>query len=590
MTRRCVTRAALMISGVAWSVVAAGQAPPVAYEVAFEGVSDPELVEALRSVSQAVALQERPPISPRLLRRRAENDIDRLREALRSRGYYAATVRLELDEEAASARVVFLIDLGPVYNVESVEIASVGETRVPDFLTPEAIGLTPEGPARARRVLDAESVLVNRLREAGYAFARVANRRVVVDHATQGVRVTFEVDPGPQTTFGVIEVEGLETVKPEYIQGRAPWQEGDRYDPRSIAEYRSRLWESGLFSLVQVDSADEPDAAGRVPVRVRVAERPHRTVSAGIGYQTSESLGARVAWEHRNFTGYGDRLRLEIHGSGLTRDARASYRRPGFLRDDQVLTLDVAAIEEDLKPYDSRSLRLGAGIERTVTDRFRWNAGVVLKTAHVEQRDEETRYHLLSTPIGAVWDRRDDPADPTSGDKIELNLTPYLSTGDSSAFFLKTRAEYSRYWRITEKTVLAGRIALGTLTGADREEVPADERFYSGGADSVRGYEYRSLAPLEDDRPVGGASLLEMALEARRRITENISVVVFADAGNAFEDPSFSEIDELQWGAGVGLRYATPVGPFRADIAVPVNRRSGVDDAFQIYLSFGHTF
>src|SRR5690606_26314054 len=94
MTRRCVTRAALMISGVAWSVVAAGQAPPVAYEVAFEGVSDPELVEALRSVSQAVALQERPPISPRLLRRRAENDIDRLREALRSRGYYAATVRL----------------------------------------------------------------------------------------------------------------------------------------------------------------------------------------------------------------------------------------------------------------------------------------------------------------------------------------------------------------------------------------------------------------------------------------------------------------------------------------------------------------
>jgi translocation and assembly module TamA len=138
--------------------------------------------------------------------------------------------------------------------------------------------------------------------------------------------------------------------------------------------------------------------------------------------------------------------------------------------------------------------------------------------------------------------------------------------------------------------IFASRAALGLISWAGRDAVPADLRFYSGGGGSVRGYAFQTLGPLEDDEPVGGASLLELNTELRVKVTKQFGFVVFLDGGTAFE-PAYPDFGErLRWGAGAGVRYYTPFGPLRLDVAAPLDRRPGVDAGYQFYLSLGQAF
>jgi translocation and assembly module TamA len=133
-------------------------------------------------------------------------------------------------------------------------------------------------------------------------------------------------------------------------------------------------------------------------------------------------------------------------------------------------------------------------------------------------------------------------------------------------------------------------VAVGSIVGASRDDIPADLRFYAGGGGSVRGFGFQLAGELdEDDNPVGGRSLFETSFEIRANVTETIGVVAFIDAGSAFE-ASYPDFEEpLRVGAGPGLRYFSPVGPIRLDVGFPVNRRDA-DDPFQIYVSIGPAF
>ncbi|MCK4487379.1 MAG: BamA/TamA family outer membrane protein [Desulfobacterales bacterium] len=128
------------------------------------------------------------------------------------------------------------------------------------------------------------------------------------------------------------------------------------------------------------------------------------------------------------------------------------------------------------------------------------------------------------------------------------------------------------------------------MTGAARDTIPADERFYAGGGGSIRGYAFQSVGPLEGTEPLGGRSLLEVSVEFRLKLSDRIGLVTFIDGGNVFTGSTPDLGEDLQWGAGLGLRYFTAIGPVRLDISVPLNRREGIDDRFQIYVSLGQAF
>ena len=134
-----------------------------------------------------------------------------------------------------------------------------------------------------------------------------------------------------------------------------------------------------------------------------------------------------------------------------------------------------------------------------------------------------------------------------------------------------------------------GRYSL--LAGTSRDSIPEDMLLYAGGGGSIRGYAYQYAGELdEDDDPAGGVSAVDFSTELRFRINREYGFVLFGDGGGAFSSRNPSEKEEYFWGAGAGLRYFTPIGPIRLDVAVPLDRRSGVDDPFQLYLSLGQAF
>lgn len=567
----------------------------LAYEVRWEGDAGKSILEDLQSVSDTLRWKDRPPATTGLLRRRAEEDIELFLKVLRSAGHYEAEVSLDLHEKEDVPVVIFRVEPGEVFKLESIQwTAPENDRAILDKLPPpEDLGLRKGDPARAQAILDAERGLIQALKRNARPFARVEDRRVVVDHRDRSVRVTFHLDPGPPAKFGSTTVSGLKTVSETTVRNRLHWKEGEPWSTDLISATQKELARSELFSLVQIIPAEGLDEDGRLDLSLDVGERKHRSIKLGAGYRTDEGPGGRFSWEHRNLFGQGEKLKLSITGSTLTTAFDTSFEKPDFLTPRQTLRLASKLASEDTDAYTSRYLDSGVTVERTAVRAFKWSVGPGFRWSRVEQLEETDEFALLFLQSGLVWDRSDDLLDPTRGGRLILQLTPYWDTLGTASTFVRGNASYSHYFRLMDKplVVFAARAGLGSIAGAERDAVPADLRFYAGGGGSVRGYPYQTLGPLADDKdPIGGRSLLEINAELRYRVTRNIGLVAFLDGGSAFESstPDFSE--DVLWGAGLGLRYHTPIGPLRLDVAVPLQKRDEIDDWLQVYVSIGQAF
>jgi translocation and assembly module TamA len=163
----------------------------------------------------------------------------------------------------------------------------------------------------------------------------VENRRVEIDRDNQTMDVTYTLDPGPVMRFGPVAIAGLERLNPAYVEGRVRWQAGEIYDASKVEETRRRLIETGLFSTVQITPTPDPEHPGEARMTIEATERLHRTVGAGLAYNTSQGIGARGFWENRNLFGNAESLRLSAEVGQQIDEFRANFRRPDFLAIDQ---------------------------------------------------------------------------------------------------------------------------------------------------------------------------------------------------------------------------------------------------------------
>lgn len=583
------------------------------YNVTVTPLQDAGLVAAVEASSTLIELQESPPEDLFGLQRRADGDVPRIEKALRSAGYYGGSVAIQvagrdvedpalLDETVAAEAVLPVsigIDPGRLFIIGAIEMRAAN----PGSALPGGVGpqLKAGDPARAADILNERERLLNAVLAQGYPFAKVAMPPAVVDHATGSVAVAFEIDPGPQAALGPVAVSGLERINPDFMRNRTAFKPGQIYDPAAIIALRDDLRALDVFDSVKVTTAKELDANGQLPVSIEVTERKRYFVGVGANYSTNEGAGLKAYWGHRNLFGNAERLRLEAEVGGLGENSlsdtnyaiSAGFRKPDFIVRQQDLLLNLYATEEnDDETFDKQAVGGSAALERRLNDEMSLTGGIDVEASRITEDDETENFLLIGPRLSFKHDTTTDLLDPTSGTRLVVSGFAYPEFLGSSQNVVGTSTDLSGYWNLIGEgeLVLAGRVGLANVFGGDTDDLPADKRLYAGGGGSVRGYEFRSISPLDDDDdPLGGRSLVTGSIELRYRFLEDYGLVPFFDFGTVSDDVFFGFDEQMQFAAGLGFRYYTAIGPIRADIAVPLNPRDD-DDFAAFYISIGQAF
>lgn len=606
----------------------APSADALPYDLDIVVAGDVDIEDAFETISTLYRLRGDPPPDAEALVRRAQSDLVPFIDALWGLGYYNSRVRIEVAgvpltirgenvaAAAAAARAFRGTELVPVrVLIEPEEVFRVRQLRVlgPDgapLVLPEGVyTLEPGDEATSAAVLAAQADIVDYYRAASRPLAAIAGIDPVVVHPEQALDLTIRVAPGPVAGIGPIAVGGNEDVPESVIRSFIYTEPGDPYSPEALASIRRSIGRIEAISSVRVREADALNENGNLPLEVVVSERLKRVFGVSASYSTADGPAASIYWAHRNLFGGAERLRLEATALYLTQTGARAQRNPDEWWDDiggkvsasfikpalwgtrNDFLADAVVSRDRTAGYTAELVNVTAGIRHRFGDGFNVQAGVEYETGRGKDVLGDYDYTLVGLPVSAELDGSDSRLDPREGYRLRAGVTPYLEAFGSSTGFTYALAEGSVYFPLDalKRYVIAARVEVGSIAGAELNEVPANRRFYAGGGGSVRGYAYRSLGPRIGTEPIGGRSLFEASLEARLRITDSIGIVPFVDAGSAFREsyPSFDE--ELRFSAGVGLRYHTAIGPLRADIAFPLNPEKG-DDAFGLYLGIGQAF
>jgi len=367
-----------------------------------------------------------------------------------------------------------------------------------------------------------------------------------------------------------------------------------------MRETRSNIQSLRILGSVVVRPVPEearPGGDGDLiwPMEVAVVERPPRSVRLGVGWGTDDHLRVQAGYQQRNWLGGARHLDATARWSSLERSFQTVLTQPHWLARSQTLRVESQLGVERTPAYDAERLRGEARVARRFGEAwtaslgwaYSWSAvGDVSQRADHLLDDPERRVFLQGPRFTVRRSTVADPLDARSGTRAELSVTPWLPGLGSDVGFTSIEANAAAFQPIGP-TVLAGRVRLGTLQpfgGDSADEAPLPERFYAGGGSSVRGFSFWRLGPRRaDGQPIGGASVLELSTELRFPIRGALGGVTFVDAGQVDLEPWGWKPADLTVSVGAGLRYRTPLGPVRLDVAHPLN---APDDAGTTWFHF----
>lgn len=586
---------------------------PQAYTLAFNVVgADRALTKALQGASTLSREEKKPPPGTAGLIARARGDYGRILAALYANGYYGGSIDIAIEGVAAEvmrpdavlpdpASVTVSVDPGPLFHFGEITVLGLpgGALTEEDSeaLDLKNWDLVQGQTARSAAVVAAESRLVALWRQRGHPKAAISRREVIADHRTLAVDVTLAVEPGPAARFDASLVTGTERIDPAYARFMTGIKGGEAYDPHLVERARRRLQDLGVFASVSIEEGEAVGPDGLLPITFVLRERKRRLIGAGASYATTDGAALEAYWMHRNLFGHAESLRFDASVSRIGAEDidnfsyafATTFKRPGVFTPDTDATFKLSAVRETVDTYESTTFAAVAGLDHRFSERLTGSAGVNAEWADIDDAFGSHRYVLISLPSKLDYDSRDNKLDPTEGLHATLEAEPFTDL-NAGTLAVVNKGSLAGYYGVGEedRLVLAARGALGSIVGGDIQDVPATRRFFLGGGGSIRGYEYRSVGPSIGGEVVGGLSFFETSLELRLRVTDTIGIVPFIDAGAAYEDslPDFSE--PVRVGAGIGIRYHTPLGPLRFDVAVPINDKDA--PAFAFYVGLGQAF
>ena len=577
----------------------------VPYTAHVSGAMNPSLRTAMEKASLTISAAEKETPSRNALRLKALNDVERLNAVAIYNGYDDCRIDPSISDDAILA-VTFNVTLGERFSFGTLTIDWSDRDLVADDLSRQgqmklARGPTsedvpsfiPGSPATGKAILEIDAGLIKALRARAFAFVKIVSKKVLVDRLAHRVDIALVVQTGPVTRFGPTQILGACGVQSAVFAANQTWKEGDLYSPAPLEATEVALQHSGLFQSVQVEEAKDLGNDWSLPIAINVTESKPRTIEAGLNYTTTYGAGISAEWEHRNIQGLGRKLSADIELWQKMRTASLSYTLPAFGRRNQNLIWVLEYDHQHYLPFSSSAYKFSPLIDEQLTPTTDFVYGLCFERLESCGIIGSRLYHLVKIPLLLKWSNANSPLDPTKGFSFNIHVTPSYQVLEPHYRYFIHASSLSAYHSLADDRItFAGRVGIGNIIGAGKKTIPLPDRFFGGSQNSLRGYKTGSVSPLDaHHEPEGGRSILTGSFEVRTRTTKGLGWVAFYDVGNVYKltIPNVRNRQLLQ-SVGVGLRYSTPIGPLRLDVAVPLQRRRNIDPAFQIYFSVGQAF
>jgi outer membrane protein insertion porin family/translocation and assembly module TamA len=530
-------------------------------------------------------------------------DLERIQKFYLSQGFYHMQLLSHEIEPLVgnNVRIVIRLDEGPPMMVSDLDLKIDGPS--PDRWREEILKVLPIKTQKRFTTpgyKDIEKTARRYLAERGYPKANV-DMKARLDKGSNLGTVSVAIQVGPVCTFGAVRVEGNESVSSNVVTREITFHKGERFDSTKIDVSRQKLFALDLFQFVDIAVEDIEKETSVLPIRILVKEAKKQTIRLGVGYGTDDQFRGQAQYEVRDFLGDGRRLQVNVKASSIVQMVEGRFIQPYFLDTKGALIVDSGIMRENQVSFQNFKEFIRPKFEYKWLDGLVSYAGYNFEANYLENvqiapspTDQEHQAYYVSSLIeGSTWDKVDSVLDPKKGWRFFQNVEWASSTLGSEVDYFKFTVEGRGYVPVLSLGSLAAKLRCGGIEPLEStSDVPIFKRFFAGGTDSVRGYPYQKLGPLDiNGNPIGGMGLMEGSLEWRFPIRSPLEGVVFSDFGNvAYTIERFSWAD-TRYTAGVGLRYLTIVGPLRFDIGYELNPpENSPFTPYQVHFSIGQAF
>lgn len=497
-------------------------------------------------------------------------------------GYYQAQIVVRISDDEEPILYVEVARGDPV-RLRSVNIQVKGEAaELPAFSVADDKRLQVGARLDHSAYDDVKSMLQNQALRFGFFAAQFKQSEILIDPQIGTADINLIFDSGPRYRLGEVHFSEQAKIDPELLERLLPFTPGTPYSSALVAKLSQNLQSTGYFQQVRVDAVGTVDGPLDIPVEVSLEAIKPRTLSVGLGFSTDVGPRGRFGWERHRVNTRGHKLGFDSEISQPRQNISTWYQIPLAAPLTDYVRFSSGYQREELVDADSRLINLGV----------QWHARLPSEWLRVvslrwEQEDydfgsgsKDGRSSFLMPGIGYSVLRSDSPLDPSQGYRLQWDVRGAKQDFIADADVLHVTGLARGLLTFADKHRLLGRAQIGAIGTNNYSKVPPSLRFFAGGDQSVRGYDYQTLSPRDaQGNREGGRYMFAGSLEYQYSIAERWRVATFVDQGNAFN----SLTDTMNTGVGFGLRWVSPVGPLRLDLAHALHE----DKGWRIHFSMG---
>lgn len=527
-----------------------------------------------------------------------EDDLRRLELFYMQNGYFQVKIgqpEVRRDSSSRKVHINIRISEGPLTHMEKVTV--FGNTVFSEEVLLAEIGIAPGSPFRRKTIENAATALMTMYANEGYIDALV-RPDIQTNAETNLAIVDFLVDEGSRFTIDDIQIETLFKTRPQVVERELSFGRGDVIRYSELLQSQRRLYVTGLFQGVfirpRAPAAGSPDAKDIV---IEIRERESIEFAASIGYGTVERGRGRIEVSNHNVGGTARKVGFATEASFIRRGAETSFTEPRTFG-SRIRTDASVAYRYLTEPgYDlerkSGRVSFGRKLGEYTRGALSFSGAMDdLVRVRVAERPQDLNTNLRTLDLSLIYDTRGDLTNPTSGMYVEWTNELAGAILGGTDTFVRSVLLLKYYRRLGSSTTMASALEVGWMDPlSSSEEIPLGQRFYTGGPNSLRGFGYQLVGPLDAGRkPTGGAfkSVFNL-VEIRQDIYKMVGGAVFMDIGNVWSEIGAFRLADYRVSPGAGVRINTPIGILRGDLGVNLDPRDG-ESRLKFYFNVGHAF